>query len=126
MAGSIYRGYGSSSPTGEYNVAQNRSASQIVYNFTASTPYAFATCAAPLDTTWFFQIYGENYQQILNSKEVLPQTLVANYQVWFDNCCDGSGAYRPFSPSTATSCMYDAQAMFMASMVCCVCRCMYV
>ena len=72
------------------------------------------------DTTYYFQIYGNNYQIILNSKQIIPQTLVANYQVWYDNGADlykGIGAYRPYSPTTATSIMYDAQAMFQASVL---------
>ena len=71
----------------------------------------------PLDTTYYFQIYGNNYQEILNSNEPIPKTMVENYQVWYDNGGKNGGAYRPFSPTTATSCMYDAQAMFMASII---------
>ena len=117
MAGSVYKGYGSSYQEREYNVVKNLSASQIVYNYTDKTPYAYPICTAPLDTTYFFQIYGNNYQTILNSKEPIPTTLVENYQVWYDNGGKNFGAYRPFSPTTATSCMYDAQAMFQASML---------
>ena len=42
---------------------------------------------------------------------------MANYQVWYENGGKGFGAYRPYSPTTATSCMYDAQAMFQASVL---------
>eukprot|EP01084_Bolivina_argentea_P038084 70422_1 len=119
MAGSIYRGYGSNHAQAEYNIAQNQSAAKIVYNFTDVIPYAYPICAAPLDTTYYFQIYGDAYQEIYNSKLPIPTTFVENYKVWYNpnNRQASINAYRPYSPTTATSIMYDCQAMFMASMI---------
>ena len=117
MAGSIYKGYGDDHIDHEYNIDNNQSAAQIVYNYTDKISFAYPICTAPLDTTWNFQIYGDAYQQILESKLPIPSTMVENYEAWYENGGKNGGAYRPFSPTTATSCMYDAQAMWMASMI---------
>ena len=37
--------------------------------------------------------------------------------VWYDNGGKNHGAYRPFSPTTATSTMFDPEAMFIASIM---------
>ena len=117
MAGSIYKGYGTNHPQQEYNVNSNGTAARIIYNHTDSIRFVNDICSSPLDTTYYFQIYGDNYQIILNSTEIIPKTLIENYQVWYDNGGKDFGAYRPFSPQIGTSTMYNAQAVWMASII---------
>ena len=82
-------------------------------------PYASPTCAAPLDTTGQYQIYGSNYERFYDAQSwnVISNTVIQNYQVWYDNGGKNHGAMRPFNVSTATSTMFDPQAMYMASMM---------
>eukprot|EP01084_Bolivina_argentea_P208922 356009_1 len=70
-----------------YNTIFNVSAAEIVYNYTDTIPYNEGICGAPGDTTDYFQIYGENYQNMLNNKNdsILTQIILQNYQVWYDN-----------------------------------------
>merc|ERR1712228_106410 len=117
MAGSIFRGYGTDYAQKEYNVNSNGSAARIVYNHTDSIPFAHNICAAPLDTTYFFQIYGSNYQRLLNSEQVIVETMLTNYNVWYKNGGNEFRAYRDFNPSTATSTMYNVMAVWMASII---------
>eukprot|EP01084_Bolivina_argentea_P168096 291588_1 len=117
MSGSLYSGYGKAHAQPEYNVRENISAAQIVYNYTDKISYAMPICVAPLDTTWWFQIYGENYQKLLNSQQILPKTIIENYSVWYENGGKNLGANRAFNPIIATSTDYDTQAMFQASII---------
>mmetsp|Transcript_65812 Transcript_65812/g.80535 ORF Transcript_65812/g.80535 Transcript_65812/m.80535 type:complete len:352 (-) Transcript_65812:34-1089(-) len=115
MGGSINIGYDGGPKCAEYNVKENVTASQIVFNYTNINPYYKNICCGPLDTTTFFQIYGDNYQTLLSSNKPIPTTIIQNYQVWYQNGGKNYGAYREYSPTTATSTMYDAQVSWMAS-----------
>lgn len=85
MAGSVYRGYGgNNNPSLEYNIINDLNASMYVWNYTNITPFAEPMCIAPLDTTYFFQIYGNNYQTLLhsNSLEVFEELFFVC--AWFE------------------------------------------
>jgi len=114
MSGSIFRGYlNSPTPSAEYNVHVNISGSQLTYKSQWLTPLV----TAPLDTTNFDQWNGAVYQPLVannNTQHPYVQLLLENYQVWYDNGGKSYGALLPFNPQTGTSCMYDAQAAWMA------------
>lgn len=121
MSGSIHRGYGvnSHTPQAEFNIVQDVAAAQTVFNSTLAWAGRESPCAAPLDTSFFFQIYGDNYKELLTARNrsLLVRTLLSNYQVWYDRGGGHNGGYRPFSPTTATSIMFDLQAMYMANVM---------
>jgi len=117
MSGSVYRGYlNSPTPAVEYNVARNISSSQAMYNSLWLQPLS----TAPLDTTNFDQWNGTIYHQLITANDTAhphAQVLLENYQVWYDNGGKGYGALLPFSPTTGTSVMYDAQAAWMTGKI---------
>lgn len=117
MSGSVHAGYRNSSViSAEYNVHEDIPASQYAYNATWTTPLT----TAPLDTTVFMQWGGPVYQQLVaanNSAHVHAQALLANYAAWYAGGGNTYGALLPFSPSTGTSTMYDAQAAWMTQYV---------
>jgi len=114
MSGSVKLGYmNSSTPAAEYNVVQNVTSSQAMYNATWLSPLA----TAPLDTTNWEQWNGAVYQPIIaanNSDHPYVQVLLENYVVWYNNGGSGYGALQPFTPTTGTDCLYDAQAAYTA------------
>jgi len=113
MSGSVYKGYlNSPSPSAEYNVVTNITSSQAMYNAVWHTPLY----TAPLDTCNFDQWNGDVYKELLaanNSAHPYVQILLETYQVWYDNGGRNSGAMLPFSPTTGTDVLYDAQAAWM-------------
>jgi inosine-uridine nucleoside N-ribohydrolase len=116
MSGSVLMGYsGTPPPDAEYNVAENVSASQLVY----STPWASPLVTGPLDTTQFFQIMGDTYQRFLHStkSDLLPRVLLENYQAWYDNGGRNETALQPFSPSLASSTNYDLEVSVIATLL---------
>jgi len=114
MSGSVKMGYGNSTTlNAEYNVVQNITSSQAMYNATWLSPLA----TAPLDTTNWEQWNGAVYQTLLaanNSAHLYVQVLLENYVVWYNNGGSGYGAIQPFSPTTGTDTIYDAQAAYTA------------
>lgn len=119
MGGAVFRGYSGRPPAGwEYNVGYNSSASQMVYNTTGAVPFFADICAAPLDTSFFFQIYGANYQFLLSAEAVsrTVHVVLENYRTWFEHG-GGYEMYRRFNPSNASSTLYDLQAMFQAAVI---------
>eukprot|EP01084_Bolivina_argentea_P107998 193030_1 len=102
-----------------YNAGLNVSAAEIVFNYTDKTPYNNSICNAAGQTTYWFQIYDENYQNLLNSRNisVLSDVFIQNYQVWYENGGDSYGANRPYSPDIATSTMWDLQTAYMLGFV---------
>jgi inosine-uridine nucleoside N-ribohydrolase len=114
MSGSVYLGYGNSStPDEEYNVVQNISSSQAMYNSVWLKPLV----TAPLDTTNFEQWDGKTYQPLVlanNTDHLFVQILLENYQVWYDNGGKDHGGFLPFTPTTGTDVLFDAQAAWMA------------
>jgi len=113
MSGSVYRGYmNGSSTAAEYNVVQNVTASQAMYDAKWLSPLV----TAPLDTCNFDQWNGDVYQKLVvsnNSAHLFVQVLLENYQVWYDNGGKNYGGLLPFSPTTGTDVLYDAQAAWM-------------
>eukprot|EP01116_Phalansterium_solitarium_P015518 TRINITY_DN3434_c0_g1_i1.p1 TRINITY_DN3434_c0_g1~~TRINITY_DN3434_c0_g1_i1.p1 ORF type:complete len:351 (-),score=91.99 TRINITY_DN3434_c0_g1_i1:10-1062(-) len=110
MSGSVNVGYMNSSKIdAEYNVHEDITASQFMYNASWAVPLA----TAPLDTTIFEQWNGDVYAAFLAANDTahpFVQVLLQAYQVWYDNGGKNAGALLPFSPSTGTSTMYDPQA----------------
>ena len=116
MSGSLFKGYsGTPPPDAEYNVAQNISAAQRVYE----AIWSDFPVTGPLDTTQFFQIGGDVYQRFLKGaglpSNVIASVLLENYQVWYDNGGSSEQALQPFSPTVASSTNYDLQVAAMAA-----------
>ena len=48
-----------------------------------------------IDTTWCFQLYGNNYasfyENALSGNNLLTSTILSNYQVWYDNGGNNNG-----------------------------------
>ena len=120
MSGSIYHGYrNSSSPSAEYNVVQNITSAQAMYNATWLSPLA----TAPLDTTVFMQFmattplgpgpYADLLLANLTNNHIFASTLLANYEAWYNGGGKGYSAILPFTPTTGTSTLYDALAAYM-------------
>ena len=117
MSGSVSRGYSNSSrPSAEYNVARNISASQAMY----ASAWLSPLMTAPLDTSGLLQCFAPEYLELLaaNSSAAHPYAyeILRNYLIW----CGGSvhnscGGFKPSSPATGTSLLYDAQAAYMMS-----------
>lgn len=130
MGGSLRVGYdNSSTPSEEYNIKTNVSAAQTVYRqdwpANGSAPaghgrFAVPICAAPLDTTWFFQIYGAPYARFYARATQRPASLagllLANYECWVDHH-GGYGGPRPFDVKTTSSVLYDLQATTQAAVM---------
>jgi len=84
-----------------------------MYNSSWFSPLA----TAPLDTTNWEQWNGPTYQTLLaanNSNHPYVQVLLENYVAWYNNGGSNFGAIFPFSPTTGTSIIYDAQAAYTA------------
>ena len=113
MAGSIYRGYrNSSQPSKEYNIFDDISAAQIVFN----SSWAYFGLA-PVDCTNFMQFYGPEWQSFLSfgSHKTHVQLIIDSYTVWYNNGGKNAGAMKPFSPENGTSTMHDVLAVFLAA-----------
>jgi len=114
MSGSVYKGYNNDpTPIAEYNVVQNVTSSQAMYNAVWHSPLYIA----PLDTCNFEQWNGDIYKELLaanDSAHPYVQVLLETYQVWYDNGGKNYGGMLPFSPTTGTDVLYDAQAAWMA------------
>ncbi len=113
MAGSIYRGYTNSTPPSkEYNVVDDISASQTVFN----SSWAYFGIA-PLDTTIFVQFNGPEWQTFLSfrnqSKHV--QLIIDSYTTWYNHGGKHFQALLPFSPENGTNTMHDVLAVFLAA-----------
>lgn len=103
MSGSIYVGYGgSSTPDAEYNVSDNVTAAQTVYEEVFDR---FPMTTAPLDTSGLVYIDGDNYQRLLASQ--LRNNLVFNI---LEQYRIGEGGLETSSSST----LYDVQAARMS------------
>ncbi|UJR20102.1 hypothetical protein I4U23_023236 [Adineta vaga] len=112
MAGSIYRGYGNSSqPSKEYNVVEDVTAAQFMFN----TSWSYFGLA-PLDTTIFMQFNGPVWQQFLSyrNKNTRVQLILDSYTTWYNNGGKDIGAMEPFSPEIGTSTMYDVLAAILS------------
>ena len=128
MGGSLRVGYdNSSTPSQEYNIAGNVSAAQAVYRQDDAHPsrtrhgrFALPICGAPLDTTWFFQIYGAAYRRFFDRATAAPTSLAGvlldGYRVWLANG-GGYGGVRPFEPNVTSSTLYDLQAAMQAGLM---------
>ena len=105
MSGSVYKGYGGSPhPSAEYNVVQNVSASQAMYNAQWLSPLM----TAPLDTSGLLHCKAPEWGDLIaanNSAHPYVQVLLRNYQIWC-NCFP--------TPSGESDTLYDAQAAWQS------------
>jgi len=86
MSGSVYVGYDMRPPiSAEYNVKENITTSQLMYNASWAAP----TITAPVDTSGYFQVTGEAYSLFYDAATrpgsppylALARTLLDNYVV---------------------------------------------
>lgn len=115
MSGSIYNGYGNGSVSAEYNVHEDITASQAVYN----ASWLFPLVTAPLDTTVWDQFMLPIYSLLLAANasggaSPYASSLMANYEAWYNGGGKGFSAIKPFTLTTGTSTLYDVQAAYMA------------
>ena len=128
MNGEIDVGYNNQTgPEVEWNVLVDVPASRAMY--AAGFQYtplgggdaggkAAGLITSPLDSTVFQQWDGELWQRFLtynNSDHPLAAMLIDAYTHWYNFGGQGNGAILPYSPTTGTSTMYDAQAAYTAA-----------
>ena len=100
MSGSIRHGYGnSSSPSAEYNVYQNVTASQHMY----AAQWLSPLMTAPLDTSGLLRCTVPEYTGLLASSSSYAKMVLRNFGVWC-NCDPKTQVY--------TDILYDAQAAY--------------
>ena len=126
MNGQIDVGYGNETgPQVEWNVLVDVPASHTMYaDAPLYTPLdgtggaAAGMVTSPLDSTIFQQWTGALWQHFLrynNTKHPLAALLVDAYTHWYDEGGKNNGGILPYSPSTGTSTMFDAQAAYTAA-----------
>ncbi len=105
MAGSIYHGYfNSKEPSIECNVVRDIEAAKAIFNSKINITLV------PLDICGDFIVNGDNYQNILNSKNIRSRIVIENYQVWSKKY---KGNANAFNPKQSSSILYDLLASFV-------------
>ena len=105
MAGSIYHGYfKNKEPSKECNVVRDIEAAKTIFNSNINLTIV------PLDACDGFIVSGDNYQKILNSKNVRSHIVIENYLKW---CKKFKGNANAFDPKKSSSILYDLLASFV-------------
>jgi inosine-uridine nucleoside N-ribohydrolase/AraC-like DNA-binding protein len=105
MAGSIYHGYfKSKEPSIECNIVRDIEAAKIIFNSKINLTLV------PLDVCGDFIVSGDDYQKILNSKNIRSHIVIENYQIWSKKY---QGNANKFDPKQSSSILYDLLASFV-------------
>jgi inosine-uridine nucleoside N-ribohydrolase len=106
MYGSIFKGYfGAESPCPECNAVLDMAALGRVI----SSGWDFTMI--PLDACGSFRLSGRDYQEVKNSKALLPQLVMQNYEIWDK---DYTGGAMKGDISMESSILYDIPPVLYA------------
>eukprot|EP01084_Bolivina_argentea_P110150 196748_1 len=114
MSGSLFS---SSTPYGkfaEWNILSNVSAAQYIYNKRNKYSFNKPIIIVTWDTGYFLQIKGNQYQNLLNSKNILGKTIIDIYRIQFVN-----GGYTldegvNMNPNYSTPSLFDLEITWLA------------
>lgn len=105
MAGSIYHGYfKSKEPSIECNIVRDIDAAKAIFKSKINLTLV------PLDVCGDFIVSGDDYQKILNSKNIRSHIVIENYQIWSKKY---QGNANKFDPKLSSSILYDLLASFV-------------